>query len=209
MKYVSMIVLAIAALQTNVVHGDLIFSVVPSSTQIALGSSANLSVFIQSRNDVPVTVGGYSLNVIAGPGNGTGGTFTAGTFNFLVGDPGQSWDLLTDSGKAFSTADTGNAGGTGVGNVLSTQQLLGTLTLSTVGATTGNYSITVDQLSAIQVNGNFISGGTNGATFAGPIAYTITAVPEPGSLLLLSSLGIAVGGWYRVRQRRNSSHKDV
>ena len=201
MKYLTIIILAIATVQAGAVRGDLIFSFVPASTQIQLGSSVDIEIFIQARNDVAVTVGGYSLNVNAGPGDGTAGRFTAGTFDFLVGDPGQAWDLSSTPGQAFSTADTAN--GTMTGMSLSTSRRLGVLTLSTTGANAGNYSFSVNQLSAIQTNGFFISGGVNGATFAGPVAYTITAVPEPGSLLLLSSLGTAAGCWIRLRRTKS------
>lgn len=52
--------------------------------------------------------------------------------------------------------------------------------------------MSLDQLNAFQVNGNFISGGINGASNSGPVSFQITAVPEPTSLAMV---GLAVGGF--------------
>lgn len=170
---------------TGRVNADLIFSLSPVDSQVALGSKADFQIFIRSTTDV--TVGGYSLNVVAGPGDGTAGRFESGTFSFFVGDPNQSWDVASTVGQAFSTADTGAAGGSNLGSPLiaNVTQLLGTVKLDTSGATLGNYSMSLDNLSAIQVNGAFIQGGVNGASFSGPVSYQITAIPEPNSLALL------------------------
>ena len=181
-------------------NADILFSLSPATSTITLGNKADFNVFIRSATDV--TVGGYSVNVLAGPGNGTAGRFSSGTFSFFVGDPNQSWDLTTTPGQAFSTADTGTTGGTNAGSLLlaNTTTLLGTVTLDTAGATIGTYSMSLDQLSAIQVNGTFIPGGVNGASYGGPVSFQITAVPEPASIALV---GLAVGGfWLRRRCRR-------
>lgn len=195
MRFKITLFLTIVAFVSKSAFADIIFSVVPSSTEMTIGSTAEFAIFIQSRNDTPVTVGGYSINVNAGLGDGKAGVFSAGTFSFLVGDPNQSWDLATTPGQAFSTADTGNAGGSGLGAALSTLRPLGVLTLDTSGAIEGNYTVSLDQLSAIQTNGDFFSGGTNGASFIGPVSYSITAVPEPGTLVLLGAFSIASLGW--------------
>jgi hypothetical protein len=185
-------------------NADILFSLSPATSTITLGNKADFNVFIRSATEV--IVGGYSLNVIAGPsdgpGKGTAGRFSSGTFSFLVGDPNQGWDLTTTPGQAYSTADTNTTGGTNAGSLLlaNTTRLLGTLTLDTAGATIGTYSMSLDQLSAIQVNGNFIPGGVNGASYGGPVSFQITAVPEPASIALV---GLAVGGfWLRRRCRR-------
>ena len=173
---------ALLMLSLRSAQAEILFSLSANNTNIAAGSNAVFSVFIKS--DVAVTLGGYSVNVVAGNGNGGGGIFTSGTFDFLVGDPGQAWDLTHPLGKAYSTADTGNTGGTGLGNGLlaNVSTRLGTLTLNTTGVAPGTYQMSLTDLSAIQVNGNFIPGGVNGASNGGPISYSITAVPEPSSI---------------------------
>jgi len=106
-------------------------------------------------------------------------------------------------GQAFSSAFTGAAGGTGLGQPIpaNTVTLFGSLTLSTVGATLGTYQMTVSSLSAVGISGLTLPNGTNGingAFFSGPVSYTI-AVPEPSSLALLGlgSLGFT---WLRKRK---------
>ncbi len=180
-------------------RAEIVFNITPATSSIVLGNSAVFNIFIQSAT--PETIGGYSIQVNAGPANGVGGTFTSGTFDFLVGAPNQSWDFQR-AGQAFSTAFTGSAGGTGIGRTIAanTSVQFGSLTLSTMGATQGPYQLTVSSLSASGVgNTGFFPGGTNGASFSGPVSYSITAVPEPNSLALLglASLGIV---WLRKRR---------
>lgn len=184
------------------------FSLSPNNANILQNSNtAVFDVFITS--DVNVVMGGYSLNVVAGAGDGSGGVFSVGSFDYLVGDPGQSWDLLTTPGQAFSTADTGNVGGTGVGGPLLVANVatkLGSLTLNTNGVAVGTYTMSLDSLSAIQTNGNFIAGGTNGAINGGSITYNvITAVPEPTSLALLAMGGVGAVTGRRFFRRKKSA----
>lgn len=184
------------------------FSLSPNNANILQNSNtAVFDVFITS--DVNVVMGGYSLNVVAGAGDGSGGVFSVGSFDYLVGDPGQSWDLLTTPGQAFSTADTGNVGGTGVGGpilVANVATKLGSLTLNTNGVAVGTYTMSLDSLSAIQTNGNFIAGGTNGAINGGSITYNvITAVPEPTSLALLAMGGVGAVTGRRFFRRKKSA----
>ena len=75
-----------------------------------------------------------------------------------------------------------------------TDQRLLQLTVNVNGLAPGNYGIDV-------------AGGTN--VVGGTFGFSITAVPEPGSLLLLSTVGIAIGGWYRVRRKVATAHKDL
>jgi len=183
-------------------RAEIVFSITPSTSSIILGDSAVFNIFIQSAT--PEVIGGYTMNVVAGPMDvtGVGGRFTSGTFSFLVGVPNQDWSFAR-VGQAFSTAFTGAAGGTGSGQAIAANTVVpfGSLTLSTVGATLGTYQLTVSTLSAVGVNNNFLPNGTNGingAFFSGPVSYTI-AVPEPSSLALLGlgSLGFA---WLRKRK---------
>ena len=187
---------------TSFTQAAIMFSITPNNTNITAGSSAVYNINITS--DTNVALGGYSVNVRAGAGNTTGGVFSAGTFDFFVGDPGQAWALTAPAGQAFSTADTGKPGGTGVGNSLlaNVTTRLGTLTLNTTGVAPATYQMSFNSLSAIAPNGNFIAGGTNGAINGGAINYTITAVPEPSSIFL----GCIAGACFlasRMRRRKS------
>jgi len=199
MRLVLVVILLLLVLPIGTGRAEVVFSLVPSSTSIELGSSATVDVFMRSTTSG--TVGGFSANVIAGSVNGVGGRFTSGTFEFLIGDPKQSWDTNSTVGHAFATADTSSAGGTGAGRAIAadTNVRLGTLTFSTAGASIGNYQFNTSSLSAIQLNGSFFPGGVNGASFSGPVAYSITAVPEPTSIALLCAGGLSIT-LYRIRK---------
>ena len=77
---------------------------------------------------------------------------------------------------------------------VSTLTPLATLLVNTTGLADGNYSIT-------STSGFF---GLNKIADASGSFSIVTAVPEPSSMLLLSSLGIMVSGWYRVRRKNES-----
>ena len=70
--------------------------------------------------------------------------------------------------------------------VTTSNQLLLQLTVNVDGLAPGNYGIDV-------------AGGAN--VVGGNFGFSIVAVPEPSSFLLLGSLGAAAGGWYRVRRK--------
>jgi hypothetical protein len=182
-------------------HGAITFTITPQNATIEQGTNAVFNIFMSSpTNEI---VGGYSINVLAGAGNGTGGVFLGGTFDFLVGAPVQTWDVGSTPGQAFSTADTGTSGGTGLGNLLvaNTPTRLGTLTLRTNNVAAATYQMSMSSLSAIQVNGLPIVGSSSGAVNGGAISYTISAVPEPSSLLLLATAGCALFRFRRVGYR--------
>lgn len=198
--WILLLALALGMSALRSTQAAITFSLAPSNAQIPQGSTAVFEVFISSPTQE--TIGGYSLNVLAGPGNGSAGVFSTGSFNFLVGAPNQNWDLTSTPGQAFSTADTGASGGTGTGAVLAanTSTRLGTLTLNTTGVATGQYQMSLSSLSAIQLNGLPISGSATGALNGGPITYNvIAAVPEAGSLWMMSvaSFGILFAALYR------------
>ena len=203
MRTIFVFLTLLIAMPVERARAEIVFNITPETTNIVLGNNAVFNIFIQSATEV--TIGGYSINVVAGQPDlpGVGGRFTSGTIAFSVGAPSQVWDFQR-VGQAFSSAFTGSTGGTGTGRSIAANTVVpfGTLTLSTVGATEGTYQMTVSSLSAVGVNNSFLpngTNGTNGAFFSGPITYSITAVPEPNSLALLGfvSLGIA---WLRKRR---------
>jgi PEP-CTERM motif len=198
----AVMVLVIALLFAQRSQAAIIFTLTPANAEIIQGASAVFNVDISSATQE--VIGGYTINVRAGAGNGTGGTFTSGTFNFLIGAPSQAWDVATTPGQAFSTADTAASGGTGLGAVLPANTItrLGTLTLSTVGVAPGNYAMSMTSLNAIQLNGLPIQGSASGTINSGNINYmVVSAVPEPSSLLFVTIGVIGAIGIARKRGR--------
>lgn len=166
---------------------DIVFSVSPLSQTITQGSNGIFEVFIRSSSGTQ-KVDGVDVNVNAGAGNGTGGKFISGV-TFLLG--ATPFDITTTTGQAFST--NFQLGGIDIGT---TDQLYGRLTLDTTGVALGTYTMSLDQLNA------------NSPTLAGlPVqgfnaTYTITAIPEPSSVLLVSAVGLY--GWRRARRTKSS-----
>ena len=200
------------ALLAQAATAELIFSLSPvGSSNIELGSSGSFNVFITSPT--AVNVGGFTVSVTTQTTGGaalTGaaGTFTpASTMSFLIGDPNQSWDVAQTVGQAFSTADTGSAGGTGNGNSLlaNTPTLLGTLVLDTSGGLVGDYRLALGDLAGNGLNGGFLAGGVNGASNGGALNFSITAVPEPTSMALLGVVAFGGVATRFVRKRKNNA----
>jgi hypothetical protein len=172
---------------SSVGKADIVFSLSPLSQTITQGSNGIFEVFVRSSSGTQ-KVDGIDVNVNAGAGNGTGGKFISGV-TFLLGST--PFDITTTTGQAFST--NFQLGGIDVGT---TDQLYGRLTLDTTGLALGTYTMSLDQLNA------------NSPTLAGlPVqgfnaTYTITAIPEPSSVLLVSAVGFY--GWRRARRTKPS-----
>lgn len=189
-------------LLASTLKAELIFDIQLSETTVTLGS--NITVTVRIRSPSEVTVGGYTANVLAGLGDGSGGALVDGVIDLSVGDPTESWDTASIVGQAFVTTDTNN--GTGTGTVLLANQVyvLGRLTLDTSGSSLGIHQLSMDSLAGNNLSGGFLAGAEFGARFdpvTSVLQYTVTAVPEPSSLLLIST---AVGGALSLRLRRCS-----
>ncbi len=120
-------------------------------------------------------------------------------------------EFLENSGKLQVYGDVGGGNPQGFkGNPI----LLGTLSLQT--KVTGNFNIVFGDFDpavsslkefVLQVNApdtdldKVLFGDNLLGTYQFSVGQ-IAAVPEPGSILLLSTVGIALGGWYRVRRKK-------
>jgi hypothetical protein len=111
------------------------------------------------------------------PNSSNPGGFITGTFsNGPVGEV--VFSTLSNSAVTLGTSDS----------------LLARVVLTTVGASLGNYSMSLSGLDAIDSGFNQIASSS-----AGPLTYSIAAVPEPSSMALLGC--VALGG-YVIRRRR-------
>ncbi|MCY3005352.1 MAG: PEP-CTERM sorting domain-containing protein [Planctomycetota bacterium] len=78
--------------------------------------------------------------------------------------------------------------------------LLARVVMTTVGSTVGSYSMRLSELAAIDNGFNSISSSASG-----PLSYSITAVPEPSSMLL-AAIGVGAAAWKsRKRLQKNKS----
>jgi hypothetical protein len=80
------------------------------------------------------------------------------------------------------------------------EQLLATVTLSTVGATDGFFQATISEFEAGDAGFNDLGLATNLST----LSLNYAAAPEPGSIALVCVAGLGAAWRYR---RRNSAAK--
>ncbi len=192
--------LTILLLSAANVNAELIFDIQLSNTTVTIGDEIIVTIRIRSESEV--TIGGYTANLLAGLGDGSGGTFTQGFVDFSVGDPNEFWDFSAIQGQAFITTDTSNGTGLGASLPANQIQVLGRLTLDTSGATVGSHQFSMDSLAANDLNGFFLDGAPFGARFDPAVSvfeYSVTAVPEPSALWLFSS---GIGGALVLRRAR-------
>ena len=174
---------------------EIVFSLTPlSGTTIPYGDTQAFQVRVRSTLALGEQADALEFNAIAGAGDTVAGTFVPPTAQVAL-NPASPIDITSQPGTAFGSSFLS-------GGVLVTNSgiLLANLFLSTVGATPGSYSISLDSLAA---NSPTLAGLL---TSSGPAAsFTITAVPEPTSILTAAMLG-GVGMFYR---RRGSKAKIV
>jgi autotransporter-associated beta strand protein len=108
--------------------------------------------------------------------------------------------LLNDAGTLILSGSNGFTGGTVVTN--------GTLVLTNNEALAGGSSLTIGDASAF-AGGPGGAGSDTGAISSGlnePLTASpsITPVPEPGTLVLLSAAGVLAAGWSIRRRKRNA-----
>jgi hypothetical protein len=77
-------------------------------------------------------------------------------------------------------------------------RIVASVSLTTMGANVGGYSMSLSGLDAVDGGFNQIA-----VSSAGPLSYTIAAVPEPSSMALLGC--VALGGYVIRRRRRNAN----
>jgi hypothetical protein len=191
-------------LTTNVSRADLIFSLeqlTPSGGANLPNGNASAGVFnilVRSTTASQAFLGA-DFTITLSSSTGAGGRMVSGSNELLK--PGSNDAGFFAGSFAAPGAITANFSTISNSAVtLSTSaSVLAKVTLSTIGATDGTYSMTLSGLDAIDSGFNQIATSS-----AGPLSYTISsssAVPEPSSIALVSV--VAGGMAYRLRRRKS------
>lgn len=187
----------------------LIFSVAKTSPtgDVPVGSATAAVFGVFVRSDVPnQSFLGADFSLAISSASGAGGRYVAGTNDLLVPGAGGfigSSPFAPPGAVAVNFSSLANDAVT----LGTTDTLLATLTLSTAGADAleGNYSMTLSGLDAIDSGFNQLTVAS-----AGPVNYTITAVPEPTTIVSLGmAAGIAGFGVARKKLRRAKAGSSV
>ena len=191
-------------LTTNVSRADLIFSL----EQLTPSGGANLpngnvsagvfNILVRSTTASQAFLGA-DFSITLSSSTGAGGRMVSGSNELLK--PGSNDAGFFAGSFAAPGAITANFSTIANSAVtLSTSNsVLAKVTLSTIGATDGTYTMTLSGLDAIDSGFNQIATSS-----AGPLSYTISsssAVPEPSSIALVSV--VAGGMAYRLRRRKS------
>jgi hypothetical protein len=123
-----------------------------------------------------------AFDVVLSRSDGVGGVFTTHTNN--IG--GFGWSVEEVGTKALFEGQSIS----GFNSLGTADRAIGTITLSTVDPSVleGGYSVSLSIFSADDGN------ATVPTSFAGPLAYSITSVPEPSTVILLSAISLGVAG---------------
>lgn len=191
MKLITFSAVLICFCVSRPLFGDMIFTITPkSATTVVQGGSISFDILV--RADTPVTIDGMNMVLHAGAGNGTQGTFSsaatsamAGTRNFNRSQPGKasvSW------------------GGT-TSNITTSNQVFGSFVIDTTNSQFGTFSVSFATLtpSAPVSFGNAVGV---------PASYTVSAVPEPSSLIVCVVGGLGGLAYRRWRSRRRREVKN-
>jgi hypothetical protein len=182
---------------------DLVFRVAqtspPGDITVGLANAATFSIFVSST--VPnQTFFGTDVTISLSSGTGAGGRMVAGTNDLLPASSNPAgWLAGSFDAPGATTANYSTLANTAL-NLQTSESLLATVRLSTVGATAGTYTAFISDIASIDGGFNSIALSPSSTLST---TYTITAVPEPSSMALA---GIALAGiGYRIRKRRSKS----
>lgn len=202
MKNVTLVsfILAICSLvYPSACRADLVFSIAqnsPSGNSPLLQGASNAGVFdIFVRSTVAnQSFLGCDFTLTLSRLDGKGGLFASG-INVLMPDSSNPQGFIR------GTFDNGPLAQVLYSTISNQPLTLGTsdtllaqVVMTTVGADVGNYSMSLSDLASIDNGFNSIT-----STASGPLPYSITAVPEPGSMLL-AVFGVGGVAW-RARRK--------
>lgn len=181
---------------TYEIKADLVFSLAQSNPggggalQQGNSTAGVFDIFIRSTN-ANQTFLGCDFTLTLSEADGKGGLFASG-INVLMPDSSNpdgfikgSFDQGPISQVTFSTIPNSTL------NLGTSNILLARLTMTTVNADAGNYSMTLSGLDAIDGGFNQIPSSAAGD---GSLSYSIAAVPEPSSVLF-AVIGIGGVAW--------------
>jgi hypothetical protein len=176
----------------NSSQGALVFSMVQQvAGPITQGNTAVFDIFVADNSATPV-LGGVDFTVtIASPNGGVfsagsvPATFRGGATVFSGGwiDP---FPLSSNAGFSLSVNN-----GPGLFTMNTSPALLATVSVSTVGSLVGDYDLTLtpDPDGLLDIGFNPLTSSASSYI----TSYSISAVPEPTSIALVSLIGGAVG----------------
>jgi hypothetical protein len=221
--------LLLVAWCSPVLLADLVFTVSPSSTTAVQGQILTFNIHIHLtpttlvRGTPPISVtssslefDAFDLQARAGAGDSSGGVFANNGISHLLNKapPSPVLDMQGNkTGLVFSVVRFSGIPGDPFRFGMPIDEnpvLLATLFLETNGVAPGTYNFTLEELRG---NSNsFIASGDNGFASEVPtftlatgntITYTITAVPEPSSIICFGCLA-AFGVGYFIRRNRKA-----
>ena len=166
-------------------YGDVVFSISKvTPNPISKGSSAVFEVLARTNSGMQ-NFAFITLDLSLSRSDGVGGVFT--TFSNYIKGPG--W-FLENNTKAIYDGVSGN----GISSLSTSATAIGSITLSAADAIVlpGEYSMSISNI-------NMDDGVSVIVTSAeGPLSYSITSVPEPSTVLLVSTISLgAVGARFR------------
>ncbi len=158
-------------------YGDVVFSVSKvTPNPISKGSSAVFEVLARTNSGTQ-NFAFITFDLSLSRSDGVGGAFT--TFANYIKGPG--W-FLENNTKAIYDGVSGN----GISSLSTSATAIGSITLSAADAIVlpGDYSMSLSNI-------HMDDGGSVIVTSAeGPLSYSITSVPEPSTLILLSAVSM-------------------
>lgn len=167
------------------VRGDVVFSVAKTTPgPIGKGDSATFEVAARTVSGVQ-SFSFVGFNVKLSRADGAGGVFS--TFSNYIG--GLGW--VIEEGKTTALYD--GASGNGIASFNPSNTVIGSITLVTdaVVVDEGEYTIELLKTDVVDTTSGY---QVIPSTAAGPLAYSITSVPEPSTVILLSAISLGVAG---------------
>ena len=187
-------------------HAAITFTVLKAggNTPIQLGSTVAFSIFIAPDTGTISNLAGVDVRASADDPAllgtiTTGGRFISATSDLFPANANGWAATFPGSVAAFGANNTINGAPISAFNA---QRLLGTVTLSTVGAVLGNHELRLSGLLVVDLAGSSTSIGVTSQPVN--LNYSIVAVPEPSSFALLGLLGSTAltRFWYKRQKGR-------